>query len=64
VGLTIGSAENMQWIHGELLLWDILVPHLAAYAGTTREGRLRIAVCAGRTDAMLHRLIDELRRLV
>ncbi len=38
--------------------------YFATYAGTAKEGLLRIAVCAAHTDAMLDRLTEELGRLV
>jgi 7-keto-8-aminopelargonate synthetase-like enzyme len=64
VGLTLGSAENMQRIHRGLVRRDILVPYFSAYAGTASQGLLRIAVCAAHTDAMIDRLTDELGRLI
>ena len=40
------------------------VAYMAAYSGLVPEGGLRIAVFATHTEAMIRRLLDELRRLV
>ena len=64
IGLVVGDARNMQRLHRELKEQGILVPYFAAYSGTSKEGLLRIAVCAAHTVAMLDRLLSELARIV
>ncbi len=62
--LTLGDADNMRRIQSELMQRGIAVAYLPAYSGLGTEGGLRIAVFATHTEAMIERLIDELRRLV
>lgn len=62
--LVLGDADNMRRIQSELMQHGIAVAYLPAYSGLGTEGGLRIAVFATHTEAMIERLIDELRRLV
>jgi 8-amino-7-oxononanoate synthase len=62
LGVQIGDAANMQRIHATLKAKGILVPYVAAYAGSTKAGLLRFAVCATHTPAMIAQLLDELQR--
>ena len=64
VCLTIGKAPNMQRIHRELAERGVFVPYMPAYSGLGPEGALRLAVFATHTDAMIQRLLDEMRGLV
>ena len=64
VGLVVGDAQNMRRIHEALKQRGILVPYFAAYAGTGKEGLLRVAVCAAHTRDMLQRLASELASIV
>lgn len=62
--LRLGDAENMRRIQSELMRRGVAVAYLSAYSGLDAEGGLRIAVFTTHTDAMIERLIDELRRVV
>ncbi|MBU4398593.1 MAG: pyridoxal phosphate-dependent aminotransferase family protein, partial [Planctomycetes bacterium] len=62
--LTLGDADNMRRIQCELMQRGIAAAYLPTYSGLGTEGGLRIAVFATHTEAMIERLIDELRRLV
>ena len=64
ISLTLGTAENMERIHGELAARGILIPYKRTYSGLGPEGALRLAVFATHTEAMIARLVDELRRLL
>ena len=64
VCLTLGGAENMRRVQSELMRRGIAIAYLPAYSGLTAEGGLRIALFATHTQAMIERLIDELRRVV
>jgi 7-keto-8-aminopelargonate synthetase-like enzyme len=63
IGLTLGTAENMQRIQRALADRGIMVAYMPAYSGLGPEGALRLAVFATHTGAMIARLLDELRRL-
>jgi 7-keto-8-aminopelargonate synthetase-like enzyme len=62
--LTIGNAENMQWIQRELMQRGIAIAYMAAYSGLSSEGGLRIAVFATHTKPMIQQLLAELRTFV
>lgn len=64
VGVAIGDAANMRRIHQGLKRAGILVPYVGSYSGIGRHGLLRIAVCAGHTEAMINRMLEEIRRLI
>lgn len=64
VCLVVGTAENMRRIQRELMARGIAIAYMAAYSGLGPEGGLRIATFATHTEAMIERLLDELRRLV
>jgi 8-amino-7-oxononanoate synthase len=64
VGLAIGDGENMRRIHQALRTAGILVPYFAAYSGSGKHGRLRIAVFVTHTSEMLDRLVAELGRVL
>jgi 8-amino-7-oxononanoate synthase len=64
IPLTIGTAENMQRLHGKLREQGILVPYMPAYSGLGPAGALRLAIFSTHTVAMLSRLLDGLRRLL
>lgn len=64
IPLTIGTADNMQRIHAELLDRGILIPYMPTYSGLGPAGALRLAVFTTHTDAMLARLLDELGRVI
>ena len=64
VCLTIGDAENMQRIRGELMQRGIAIAYMAAYSGLGPEGALRLAVFATHTREMIRQLLDRLRQLV
>ena len=64
VCLVIDTAENMQRIQRELMARSIAIAYMAAYSGLGPEGGLRLAVFATHTEAMIQRLLDELRTLV
>ena len=64
VCLTLGTAENMQRIHRELADRGILVPYAPTYSGLGPEGALRLAVFSTHTEAMIQRLLDELRNVL
>jgi 7-keto-8-aminopelargonate synthetase-like enzyme len=61
IGVRLGDAANMERVHERLKQAGILVPYVRAYSGTGADGLLRIAVCALHTDAMIDRLVGELR---
>ena len=63
VGLTLGTADNMRRIQGELMARGIAIAYMPTYSGLGPEGALRIAVFATHTDAMIGQLLDELRRV-
>jgi glycine C-acetyltransferase/8-amino-7-oxononanoate synthase len=63
VCLTIGDAENMRRIQQELMARGIVIAYMTAYSGLGPEGGLRLAVFATHTEAMIARLLDELRAL-
>jgi 7-keto-8-aminopelargonate synthetase-like enzyme len=62
VSISVGTAQTMQQLHQRLLAEGILVPYMPAYAGLGPQGALRLAVFATHTEAMIARLLDELRR--
>ncbi|MBN1393568.1 MAG: pyridoxal phosphate-dependent aminotransferase family protein [Pirellulales bacterium] len=64
VCLTLGAADNMRRIQNEMMRRGIAIAYIPAYSGLGPEGGLRIAVFAAHTDAMIERLIDELRRVI
>ena len=64
VSARCGTGERMQRLHEELKERGFLVPHTRNYAGVDAEGHMRVAVCAGHTDAMIDGLLAELRRLL
>lgn len=64
VSARCGSGDRMQRLHEELKEAGFLVPHTRNYSGVGPEGHMRIAVCAGHTDAMIDSLLAELRRLL
>jgi len=59
--LVVGDAANMRRIQTELMRRGIAVAYIAAYAGLGAGGGLRIAVFATHAEAMIRRLLDELR---
>ena len=64
IALRIGQAANMRRIHAELKARDIIVPYIAAYAGSGKEGVLRVAVFATHTGEMIERFLSELRAVL
>jgi 8-amino-7-oxononanoate synthase len=64
VALVVGTADNMQRIQRELMARGIAIAYMAAYSGLGAVGALRIAVFATHTEAMIDRLLDELKSLV
>jgi 7-keto-8-aminopelargonate synthetase-like enzyme len=61
VCLTLGSADAMRRMEQALKDRGILVPYMAAYAGLSPEGALRLAVFATHTGPMIERLLDAMR---
>jgi 7-keto-8-aminopelargonate synthetase-like enzyme len=64
IGLAVGDARNMRRLHAELKEKGILVPYFPTYSGTSKEGLLRIAVCAAHTVGMLEQLLGEMARIL
>jgi 8-amino-7-oxononanoate synthase len=64
VSLTLGSADRMRRIQGELMRQGILIAYMGDYSGVGPEGMLRIAVFATHTDEMIDELLETLGRLV
>jgi 7-keto-8-aminopelargonate synthetase-like enzyme len=64
VSMVLGDAANMRRIHRELAERGIFLPYMPEYAGLGPEGAMRLAVFATHTDAMIERLLDDLRRVV
>jgi len=62
VALSLGTAENMERIHGALRERGILVPYMPRYAGLGPEGVLRLAVFATHTEPMIERLLEGFRQ--
>lgn len=62
--LEIGTAQNMRGIQEELARRGVLVAYMASYSGLGPEGALRIAIFSTHTEAMIGRLLDELRSVV
>ena len=61
--LALSSAERMERIQAELMERGIVVAYIKSYAGVGKEGAIRIAVFSSHTDAMIDRLLNELRLL-
>ncbi len=59
--ICLDSAERMQHLRQELASCGILIAYFAQYQGLPPQGALRIAVFATHTEAMIARLLDELR---
>ncbi|MEN6495160.1 MAG: pyridoxal phosphate-dependent aminotransferase family protein [Thermoguttaceae bacterium] len=64
LALALGSADNMQRIHRQLMERGILIPYMPTYSGLGPAGALRLAVFATHTEAMIRRLLEELGRLL
>lgn len=64
IAFNCGPAGRMQELHDALRRRGYLVPFVRSYAGVGPEGVLRVAACAGHTDAMIDGLLGELRELL
>jgi 8-amino-7-oxononanoate synthase len=64
IGLSIGRADDMLRIQGQLQAAGILVPYFHSYAGVGPEGLLRIAIFATHTAEMIDRFVSELGKLL
>mgnify|MGYP001817597430 CR=1 FL=1 len=64
LGISIGSAAEMQSLHEELKRRGILVPYIGAYSGLPPGGVLRVAVFATHAPQQIDHLLDELRLLL
>jgi len=63
ISLTLGTADAMQRIQRELADRGLMIAYLPTYSGLGPEGALRLAVFSTHTQAMIRRLLDELRQL-
>lgn len=60
IGLNIGDGDQMRRMQRQLMERGVVIAYVAAYAGLGEQGGLRIAACAGHTDAMIDQLIEGL----
>lgn len=59
--ICLDSADRMRCLQQELARRGILIAYFSQYSGLPPQGALRIAVFANHTDAMIGRLVDEIR---